>query len=151
MKPIKSDAVSKAVAGILEQVAQEEGCTVAELIEAGVRKLKDSPGASVTAIMTKAQTTIDGNSGDVTVSRSGVFKSFGKGFRGYVMRGPQHVSVGAQTVVGQLPQGHPEAGKWAVQVSIFPFDTKILANEMADGRITPLIESLLGGKAVSIS
>lgn len=148
IRNVKSDAFSDAVCSLLDEIARDQGCTREELIQAAMRKQRDTPGSSVTAIMAKPQTTIDGATGNVRVDRAGVFKGFGKGFRDYVMKGPQHVSVGAETRVGQLPQGHQHAGKYCIQVNIFPFDSKILANEMADGQITPMVEAILGGRAV---
>lgn len=148
VKPIKSDPFSDAVCAILDEAAKDSGCTRAQLIEAAMRKQKDTPGSSVTAIMTKPQTTIDATTGDVRLSRAGVMKGFGSGFRDYVMKGPKHVNIGAETFVGQLPEGHKHAGKYCIQVNIMPFDTKMLANEMADGQITPMVEAILGGRAV---
>lgn len=148
IRGVKSDAFSDAVCYLLDQIAAEQKCTREELIQAAMRKQRDTPGSSVTAIMAKPQTTIDGATGNVRIDRAGVFKGFGKGFRDYVLKGPQHVSVGAETHVGMLPNGHRHSNKWCIQVNIFPFDNKILANEMADGQITPMIEAILGGKAV---
>ena len=144
---IKSDPFSDAVCSILDAIALEQNCTREELIQAAMRKQKDTPGSSVTAIMSKAQTTIDNATGDQQVTRAGVFKGFGKGFRDYVLNGPKSASVQATIVTGQLPAGHEHAGKWAVQANIYPFDTKVLANTFADGQLTPMIEAVTGGKA----
>ena len=104
----------------------------------------------VTAHLDPHVTTIDGKTGHVTVSRKGEFKGFGRGMAEFIQKGGAvTVSVGADVNVGQFPDGHKHAGKWAVQVLISPFDSKELANATAD-KVLPIIEGLLGVRGMKV-
>jgi hypothetical protein len=107
--------------------------------------MTDKP--KVTAHLDKPVTTIDGETGDVSVTRKGVMKGFGKGLEEFIQKGMK-VSVGAEIFVGQFPDGHKDAGHWAVQIMISPFPSQIVANATAD-RVLPIIEGLLGIKGIT--
>ena len=109
--------------------------------------MSDKP--KVTAHLEKPVTTIDGDTGDVTVTRKGVMKGFGKGLTEFIQKGGAvTVSIGAEIFVGQIPPGKKDAGKWAVQVMIQSFDSRELANATAD-RVLPIIEGILGVKGIT--
>ena len=61
---------------------------------------------------------------------------------------PVLVEVEAILAVGEYPEDHPHAGKFAIQVMIKPFDTRELANAFADRNILPIVETIMGKKAL---
>ena len=61
---------------------------------------------------------------------------------------PVLVEVEAILVVGEYPEDHSHAGKFAIQVMIKPFDTRELANAFADRNILPIVETIMGKKAL---
>lgn len=84
---------------------------------------------------------IDGKTGKVSKTVKGFGPKLAEAIQGISQK------IGADIRVGQLPAGHPDEGKWAVQVNILAFDTKLLAERFAD-QTTPIIEGLLGAKAL---
>ncbi len=98
------------------------------------------------AIIEKTDTTIDGKTGDVTVTKKGKAEGFGRGLQEFIRKGVSQ-KIGADIRVGQLPPGHTDEGKWAVQVNILAFDSKVLADKFAE-QATPIIEGMLGAKAL---
>lgn len=134
---------------IIDEVAAERGVTREELLKEAQDKLARMPDAHVAAIMAKPVITIHEDMGTVEVSRRGVFKGFGPDFRRAITGGnkQQTVKIGADIQTGQFPEGHPEAGKWAVQVRFQPFDSQETANIYADN-LTPVIEQVMGTKAL---
>jgi len=63
-------------------------------------------------------------------------------------RPTETVRVEGAVTVGQYLEGHTQAGLFAIQLMVGPFDTREQANLMADNRITPMMEALLGTKAL---
>jgi hypothetical protein len=101
----------------------------------------------ITAEIEKTVTTVENDSGDVTITKKGKFKGFDKGLRDYILKGAMEVKVGATVSVGQFPEGQPDAGQWAIQLIVSPFPEKEFADEMAD-KLTPIIEGYLESKAL---
>lgn len=139
--------VEATVDELLEQIAKERGITKLELLKEAAKRLEETPGAKVASIMTKPQVTVDGKTNVVSIARKGVMKGFGKGFREAVTKGQGLQTIGAEFKVGQYPDGHVDAGKWAIQIMLSPFDTRELANKYCD-QVTPFIEGMLGAKAI---
>lgn len=139
--------LEKYVDSFLSRVAREQDCSTADLLKKFAQEMAKEPKAKVAAIMGKPETTIDADTGNVRVTRQGVMKGFGKGFRDYVMKGNVSQQIGAEVKVGQFPEGHELAGKYAVQIMLQAFDKREYANDYAD-RVTPIIEGVLGTKAI---
>ena len=95
-----------------------------------------------TAHLEKPVTTIDNDTGDVTVTRKGEVKGFGQGFRDYLRGSVVHVSIEGN--VGQFPPGHPNEGKWAVQIMLSYVETKEQADALCD-KIVPVVQKALRG------
>jgi len=100
--------------------------------------MSDKP--KVTAHLDKPVTTIDADTGDVTVTRKGQLKGFGKGFQDYLRGSIDHVEIEGN--VGQFPEGHPREGKWAVQIMLSYCETKEQADALCD-KAVPIVQKAL--------
>lgn len=103
--------------------------------------MTDKP--KVTAELAKSVTTIDGTTGDVTTTRAGKLRGFGKGFAEYLSKAPKTVMPDVVINTGTYPEGHKKASTWAVQIMIEPLDNEMDAITVAD-RVASVIKAELG-------
>jgi hypothetical protein len=103
----------------------------------------------VTAHIEKQVTTLDHDTGEVTLSGKGALKGIGGGFRDYVTRGPKQAEATVVVQTGQYPVGHPLAGKWAVQIMLSPFDTEEDAATLSL-RVETAVRTAMKGPTISL-
>lgn len=103
----------------------------------------------VTAEIVARETEIDGATGDVTKTVVARMGGFGEGLKRHLAAGAAALKGGAPAIkaditvnVGQYPHGHPEAGRWAVQVMVASFDDKGTAELIADRLQVPIYEAM---------
>lgn len=92
----------------------------------------------IVAEIDKRITTIDGDTHEVTVA--GKLKGFGQGFAEYIAGSVRAVDVSVS--VGQYPETHAKAGRYAIQIMIDDFPNEGDANALAD-RLSPKMKGLV--------
>ena len=100
--------------------------------------MADKP--KVVAEVESREVTIDQRSGVDEITVKGKIKGFGQRFRDYISKSVWQGDVTVNT--GQYPEGHPRAGRWAIQIMIDDFETQDDANTLAD-RMTPRLKALV--------
>lgn len=103
----------------------------------------------VTAEIVARETEIDGKTGDVTKTVVARLGGFGSGLRRHLAGQAAAIAGKVPEIkaditinVGQYPHGHPEAGRWAVQVMVASFEDKETADLVADRLQGPTREAL---------
>ena len=102
--------------------------------------MADKP--KVVAEVESREVTIDQRSGVDEITVKGKIKGFGQRFRDYISKSVWQGDVTVNT--GQYPEGHPRAGRWAIQIMI---DDRNSIRDRAH-RLAPVIWSMTDPKGI---